>query len=68
MWWILLPDGSRRNKACFDLFDYSSDLPWRKPSINHLKRAYQKAINDEDFEKCIKLKKVIENLEINKKK
>lgn len=27
MWWVLLPDGNVRNRACFDLFDLTGEEP-----------------------------------------
>lgn len=60
MWWILMSDGSRRNIASFDLFDYEKHLPRRKQSLARLESFYKKSIESEDFERCIKLKKEIQ--------
>lgn len=60
MWWVIV-NGKRYNKVSFDLFDYDSSLPKRKPlSENEKTELFKSLINkysDElNFERCITLR------------
>lgn len=54
MWWMIM-NNKFTNIACFDLFDYSPDLPRRKPADqNQIERLLNKFIDKKEFLKAHK--------------
>jgi len=54
MWWMIM-NNKFTNIACFDLFDYSQDLPRRKPADqNQIERVLNKFIDKKEFLKAHK--------------
>jgi hypothetical protein len=65
MWWVLTND-QLYNVACFDLFDFQTGTPKRKPlnfeqQIQRIHTELKKAEGKQDYERCIVLKKLLGN-------
>ncbi|WP_163321658.1 UvrB/UvrC motif-containing protein [Draconibacterium mangrovi] len=68
MWWVLI-NGERHNIASFHLFDYSPDLPNRKPlthnqQIQRLHSELQKAADQQNYERCIVLRDKLKDVKL----
>lgn len=67
MWWVILPCGTLRNLACWQLFDWENSLARRevlteKEKHNLLLKLTEKALKDRDFVKLQSLSKVMEKI------
>lgn len=66
MWWVLTPDGDRRNMSSFELFDFDSQ-PRRKEltkeqKINRFESELKRFENNKNYIRCISINKQIEKL------
>lgn len=67
MWWVLLPCGSKRNIACFNLFDWNPNLCKKRlfpknHQVKILSYIAERALKDRDFQKVSKISLVISKL------
>ena len=66
MWWVVTPDGNKRNIASFELFDYEGQ-PRRKEltkeqKINRLESELKKYESKKNYIRCMSINKQIEKL------
>jgi len=66
MWWIVTPDGNRRNIASFELFDYEGQSRrkelTKEQKINRLESELKKYETKKNYIRCISINKQIEKL------
>lgn len=66
MWWVLTPDGNRRNISCFNLFDFNfqsrrKELK-RSEKIDKLERIQRQAEKVKNYKHCIEIEKQLSEL------
>jgi len=66
MWWVVTPDGNRRNIASFELFDYEGQSRrkelTKEQKINRLESELKKYESKKNYIRCISINKQIEKL------
>lgn len=66
MWWVITPDGDRRNIACFNLFDFNNqprrEQLTKEQKINRLEQELKKYEECKNYIRCISINKQIEKL------
>lgn len=67
MWWVLMNDSEIRNISSFSLFDYTPGMPFRleltkQEKINRLNIELNKHSKSQNYEKCIKIRNLINKL------